>query len=624
MKEFIHPDDKYKMNWVEGFCEWGKVNAPAELAVSHEACYEGEVLFERFTFTNTTNKYLCTQRDSLGIYTPFNDNYDSAEVCLYRRCHTHIFCGGQVSYVMALRMGGEGPHLGLVLTEGSLCGYSVERNQIAESCGSNDRGDFILHPSPVEMLAPGESFTVAWRLFWHGGVSDFYAKLSQYNPRHIDVKAENYLLFEGEELRLEVTPAFAFSESDVKVTLGGRELAFSVRDGRVTVIDPCRTLGERVYRIAVGGVSTFCRVLVQPKFRRLLEKRCRFIAAHQQVDRRGTPLDGAYLAYDNEEERLYCTRYANYNGARERVGMGVLMAAYLRAHRDAELEASLRRYMTYLEREVVDREGGLVCNDYGRDDSNKRPYNYPWVATLYMELYALWGRVEDLLVAYRVMKRFYSIGGESFYAFEIPMEAMLTSLTAAGFEKEKEDILACFRAHGDTILQNKLCYPPHEVKFEQSISAPAVELMLKLYKVTGEAKYLAEARRQLSALELFNGRQPDWHLYEVAIRHWDGFWFGKRRLYGDTFPHYWSGLTACHYEGYADVSGDEGYRTRAEAAYRAVLGMFTPDGRATCAYLFPISVNGVKGEFADPYANDQDWAMYFYLRHIRERGARRE
>ena len=97
MKEFIHPDDKYKMNWVEGFCEWGKVNAPAELAVSHEALYEGEVLFERFTFTNTTNKYLCTQRDSLGIYTPFNDNYDSAEVCLYRRCHTHIFCGGQVT-----------------------------------------------------------------------------------------------------------------------------------------------------------------------------------------------------------------------------------------------------------------------------------------------------------------------------------------------------------------------------------------------------------------------------------------------------------------------------------------------------------------------------------------------
>jgi hypothetical protein len=155
------------------------------------------------------------------------------------------------------------------------------------------------------------------------------------------------------------------------------------------------------------------------------------------------------------------------------------------------------------------------------------------------------------------------------------------------------------------------------VKFEQSISAPAAELMIKMYKVTGEKIYLDGTRLQMSALELFNGRQPDWHLYEVAIRHWDGFWFGKRKLYGDTFPHYWSGLTAANYEGYADISGDESYRVRAEAAYRAVLGLIKPDGRASCAYLFPISVNGVSGEFFDPYANDQDWALYFYLRHKR-------
>ena len=194
---------------------------------------------------------------------------------------------------------------------------------------------------------------------------------------------------------------------------------------------------------------------------------------------------------------------------------------------------------------------------------------------------------------------------------------MICELAKAGFYEEKEDLFSNFKLHCDKILENKLHYPPHEVKFEQSISAPAAELMIKMYRMTNDAKYLEGAREQISALELFCGRQPDWHLYEVAIRHWDGFWFGKNKLYGDTFPHYWSALTACNYEGYADVSGDESYRTRAEAAYRAVLGMFTPDGRATCAYLFPMYVNGVRGEFADPYANDQDWAMYFYLRHKR-------
>ena len=618
MEKFIHPLDKYKMNWIEGFNEWGTlVSTPSDFDVNHEAYFEGEVFFERFTFKNITDKYICTKRDTFGIYTPFNDNYDSANVCLYNRCHTHIFCGEQISYIMALRMGGEAPHLGLVLTEGSLCGYSVERNQVKAGIGSNDRGDFILHPSPVNMLAPGESFTVAWKLFWHEGVDDFYSKLVLYNPRHIDVKADNYLLFEGEKLHIEITPAFDFSHDDVNISLDGKDVDFNIVDRKIIVDEACRDIGERVYRISVGGVGTYCRILVQSEFEKLLEARCRFIAERQQSDLKGTPLDGAYLSYDNEEERIFCTRDANYNGARERVGMGVLIAAYLREKRDEHLEASLKRYIAYLEREIVDRESGLVCNDYGRDDKHKRPYNYPWIATLYMELYALWGRKDDLLVAYRVMKEFYNRGGKSFYAFEIPLDLLLSELDKAGFVSEKEDIFSCFKAHCDTIIENKLHYPPHEVKFEQSISAPAAELMIKMYKATGEEKYLREAELQMSALELFNGRQPDWHLYEVAIRHWDGYWFGKRKLYGDTFPHYWSGLSACNYEGYADISGDEGYRTRAEAAYRGVLGMFTPDGRATCAYLFPISVNGVKGEFADPYANDQDWAMYFYLRHRR-------
>ena len=28
MKELIHPLDGYKMNWVEGFNEWGKIKTP--------------------------------------------------------------------------------------------------------------------------------------------------------------------------------------------------------------------------------------------------------------------------------------------------------------------------------------------------------------------------------------------------------------------------------------------------------------------------------------------------------------------------------------------------------------------------------------------------------------------
>lgn len=43
--------------------------------------------------------------------------------------------------------------------------------------------------------------------------------------------------------------------------------------------------------------------------------------------------------------------------------------------------------------------------------------------------------------------------------------------------------------------------------------------------------------------------------------------------------------------------------------------MFFPDGRATCAFVYPMSVNGVRAHYADPWANDQDWGMYFALKY---------
>lgn len=46
---------------------------------------------------------------------------------------------------------------------------------------------------------------------------------------------------------------------------------------------------------------------------------------------------------------------------------------------------------------------------------------------------------------------------------------------------------------------------------------------------TGIQKYLDGAKQQMPALEAFNGNQPSYHLNEIAIRHWDGYWFGNGR-----------------------------------------------------------------------------------------------
>ena len=171
-----------------------------------------------------------------------------------------------------------------------------------------------------------------------------------------------------------------------------------------------------------------------------------------------------------------------------------------------------------------------------------------------------------------------------------------------------------FSEHCSVILKNELHYPAHEVNYEQSIVGPAAEILMQMYQVTGEEKYLVGAKEQLNVLEMFNGLQPDYHLYEVAIRHWDGYWFGKNRMFGDTFPHYWSSLTANAYNDFFKITGEKSYLKKAEASYRGSLSLFMADGSASCACVYPVSVNGVSAGYYDPYANDQDWALYFMLR----------
>lgn len=191
----------------------------------------------------------------------------------------------------------------------------------------------------------------------------------------------------------------------------------------------------------------------------------------------------------------------------------------------------------------------------------------------------------------------------------MPITAVCREFEQAGLTEDLHKLKKMFKKHADQLLAAGKHYPPSEVNFEQSIVAPAADVLLQVYEVTGGIKYLKGAKEQMEVLDLFHGTQPDYHLYGTAIRHWDGYWFGKRRLYGDTFPHYWSAETGRVYRRYADLTGDRIYREKADHCLRGVLSMFHPDGTASCAYLFPYAVNGQRGDFADPYANDQDWGL---------------
>lgn len=612
MKSLIHKNDKYKMNWIEGKTEWGTVKCPEGIQCSVKSEHDGDNIIESYTFKNVTDKYIFTSLTDIAIYATFNDDYKDSDTCFSQRCHTHIWCGGEVSYVMALRMGGEAPHLGLTLTKGSLGGYSVERDFDKMS---NDRGDFLLHPSPVS-LAPGEEMTIEWTLFWHEGRQDFYKKLGQYNKRFMDVKADNYIVFAGEKIRLNITPAFDFTDAAVRITLGGREVPF-VTDGTSIVIEETVSdFGEYRFDIDIDGTKTYCCVLVQPDIETLSKKRCRFIAENQQYISEGSPLDGALLIYDNEEKHMFYRNENDYNAARERIGMGLLLAKYLQKHDDAKIKDCIERYTKYVLREMFDEKTGMVYNDYGRDNSYFRLYNFPWASMFFIELYRLYKDKKHIERAYKALLSFYENGGAHFYAIEVPLCAITECMEKENMTSEAELLTEHFRNHCDFICKTGTSYPAHEVNYEQSIVAPAANTLLQMYMLTNEEKYLDGARVQMRALELFNGMQPDYHMHEVAVRHWDGYWFGKRRLYGDTYPHYWSALTANAYKDFGKITGDKEYFKKAELAYRGVLSLINADGTASCACVYPASVNGIKADYRDPYANDQDWGLYFMLRHI--------
>lgn len=613
MKELIHANDKYKMNWVEGYTEWGTTRCPEGIEATYSQEFFGDAIKETFVFTNVSDRDIFPTVGEIGIYTPFNDDYIASDICIKARCHTHLFMGEEVSYVCALRMGGEAPHLGLVLLEGSLSDYSIERD--LEKI-SNDRGDFILHPTSHPLM-PNESFTISWMLFWHNGKEDFFTQLKKYTNRFLEVKANHFTVFDDEKIIFTVTPNFDFS--DVTITKNERNVPFTIENNVIKVTEVPETLGNQHYEISVSGIKTHLNIFVSPSLEKLMEKRINFIVDKQQYHKVGSGLDGAYLPYDNEEKHIFYNFNANYNGARERLGMGIFIATYLQYHENEKFKNSLLKYIEYIEREVFDVETGTVYNDFQRNYREaQRLYNYPWITIFYIELFRLFNNKTHLIYAYRSLKRFYELGGAKFYAFPIPVTEVCRFLEKENLIEEKDIIFNYFTDHCSNIMKNGLNYPAHEVKYEQSIAFPATDLLLQMYDLTKDAKYLEASKIQMGALELFAGIQPDHHLYEVAIRHWDGFWFGKRRQYGDTFPHYWSSLNGIAYNRYYRLTSDLSYREKAEHSMRGSLSTFYPDGSASCACVYPLSVNGKRTGFYDPFANDQDWALYFILRLYNE------
>ena len=133
----------------------------------------------------------------------------------------------------------------------------------------------------------------------------------------------------------------------------------------------------------------------------------------------------------------------------------------------------------------------------------------------------------------------------------------------------------------------------------------------------------------IEILKKFDGNQPHYRLNTIPIRYWDDYWFGKNGSYGDVFPHYWSVLSGYGYYLYYKATGNREFLKRARQCMMNCLCNINIDGSATCSYLFPGWVSGTakidrttsmdffaerKGSFANAFANDQDFALYFLMK----------
>ncbi len=549
----------------------------------------GDNYRETYTFTNNDEEEIAIKADKVGIYVPFNDNYDIPVVSLNRRCHAHIWCGGNNTYIYGLRMNGESNNIGLVLTKGYIDSYGVERKN-----NSNDRGDFIFY-LPEFKLEPKESYVVEWEMFAFIDAKDFYEKATLY---------EQFISFD--------TPRYAYSVDETIMVKSARKIDSAFYDGEEVsvskskagyeIIIADKNAGEKKLEINYGGYKTFLNFLVFESIDKVIDRRIKFIIDRQQITDKENTYYGAYVLYDNEENEPFVTRgrHSDKNGARERAGMTCLMLNRLiKSSKDQrfrkKISDSVKLAVNFIQREIV-LPDGTVSDDVGCKKNRlfHRKYNYAWYANVFTLMYEVTKDKDYLDKAMLILEKFYSIGGYKFYSIGIPMIRIIETARRDNLADIGGRARELFLRHGDTIIALGNNIPTHEVK------------------------YLEAGEKYLAYLIVMNGKQPDFHLNEISIRHWDGYWFGKSRLYGDTFPHHWSCLTAEVFSLYSKITGDKSYQEKADNILRNNLCLFDTDGSASCAYIYPKYVNGRKGAFYDPYANDQDWALYHMLEYSSE------
>jgi hypothetical protein len=294
--------------------------------------------------------------------------------------------------------------------------------------------------------------------------------------------------------------------------------------------------------------------------------------------------------------------------------MGLLLQEALRhGHAPEGTEAAAEAFRRFVTERLL-TDANELRSDSHRAEASSRLYDIPWLVLLLAE--------HDPDRALAALRGFYARGGERFLAIGAGIAAreLAAALRAGGRDGEADEVVALLHGHARASIEAGEDLPAHEVNYEQSMVAPLLEILCCARALSGDESLDGEIVERLPWLLAFGGPQPHVRMRDIAIRHWDGYWFGREKLWGDVFPHHWSALTANVLMLLPDAGREEVRRRRGVAAetlahriYAANLLDFKPDGTATAGFVMPSCVSGRVAHRADPVANDQDWALYWPL-----------
>lgn len=563
----------------------------------------GETFEEAYRFKNVGD--VPVRITSLGIQTPFADLYPGARDALTRRVHAHIFTGGSWAWSAAQPMNGAGRVLGLHLTKGQLWGYSVETRNAGTI--SNARGHLVLNVTdhartpdafggqPVLEIAPGEEYVLSWELSWHDDITAFLA--STPSPGQLSA------------FSAEIGAAIAIRTTQSVTAAAGISITTTADGVQVTAETP------GMYWIRIGK-SSRTEVLFHDSVHDAVRKRSNYVLAYQRSTERQGELANAILPVDTTTRLTQTTNgWSDWTDGSERIGVALMLQhAAMRGWADPSVDDALEGWSAFAKKHLMDSTAAPRRGSQ-QHHAGIRLYDSPWLARFYLLRYKQHGSSEDLDLAAKLLER----------AFELGIGNILT----IGFSEIATDVGDALENNGqldratairDAVIASGRHFtglgenlPGHEVAYEQAIVAPLLNLLIDTHRLTGDDDLLEEIKTRLPWLLAFSGPQPHARLNGVAIRHWDGYWFGQRRQWGDVFPHYWSALTATALLRLPSVLRTSETDELARTILRANMANYSADGSATCAFVMPTSVDGVPAHSADPLANDQDFHLALWM-----------